>query len=501
LGYRIHKIPQLSLHHFELDMNLKRYFDRVMLVHLKRRPDRLGSVTAALRECDWPFRWPTIFPAVDGTVIPCPKDWQSGGAAWGCMRSHQQILERAIMDGVKSLLILEDDVCFVSDFRNKVEAFLRDVPEDWEQLMLGGQHVNANGLPTLVKPGIYRCTDCERTHCYAIRGEFLRKLYRRWISGGDYNGEAHCDWIMGRDPEMQCKHNVYAPERFLVGQERSRSDIRGNIQARKFWNPPQPNLPVILLRAPQGVVASLRQYGFHTGHNREPLTDINSDLSKLFTETADDSEARIQRLAAWIAEMQWEVASDPFLICTIWHPEATRDLVDQSSNNPIVEVSADTLEAALQLLPKALRRPCRPALARTCVIHLQAPKRVMDGLRPAGWHNGIWRDRASSVNKNLIKLCRESQDRDMRIKALVANIRTMQNEAESIRDGVAVVWHPEIDAEMVQAATDAKVVRIAAKSVREALDEWDNAKTTFFAVSCPVVQIPDANSETRILQD
>lgn len=86
------------------------------------------------------------------------------------------------------------------------------------------------------------------------------------------------------------------------------------------------------------------------------------------------------------------------------------------------------------------------------------------------------------MNKGLIKLCKESQDRDLRIKALIANIRTVQNEAESIRDGVGVIWHPEIDAEMVQAATDAKVISIAAKSVREALDEWSDVKATFFAL-------------------
>ncbi len=72
----------------------------------------------------------------------------------------------------------------------------------------------------LVKEGIIRCTDCERTHCYAIRGEFMRKLSRRWLGGGKFNGSRHCDWIMGRDPEMQLSHKVYAPEFFLVGQDR-----------------------------------------------------------------------------------------------------------------------------------------------------------------------------------------------------------------------------------------------------------------------------------------
>jgi hypothetical protein len=462
-------------------MDLKRYFDRVMLINLKRRPDRLAAITAALRECDWPFKLPIIFPAVDGDAIPCPNGWQSGGGAWGCMRSHQQIFEKAMMDGVKSLLILEDDACFTPDFRKKVEDFLINVPDDWDQLMFGGEHVNTNGLPTLVKPGIYRCTDCERTHCYAIRGEFLRKLYRRWISGGDYDGEVHCDWIMGRDPEMQCRHNVYAPERFLVGQERGRSDVDGNaLLARKFWNPPEPNLPVILLRAPQGLMTSLRQHGFHTGQHRDPFTDIDSKLLRLFADTRDDVDARIEGIANRIAALQWEVASDPFLICTIWHPEATRELVEQASRNPIVEISADTLDDALNQLPKNLRRACRPVLAKTFVIQLQAPKRIMDALRPAGWHNGYWRDGLSSVDNGLIKLCQESQDRNHRIKALVANIRTLQNEAEVIHNGIAVVWHPEIDAEMMQSATDAKVIGITAKNVQEAFDAWNDLKAGFF---------------------
>ena len=90
-------------------------------------------------------------------------------------------------------------------------------------------------------------------------------------------------------------------------------------------------------------------------------------------------------------------------------------------------------------------------------------------IRPDRW------DCASNLDNGLIKLCQESQDRNLRIKALAAIIRTLQNEAEVIYDGVSVVWHPEIDAEMVESATDAKVIRIVAKSVREALDAWNDA--------------------------
>jgi hypothetical protein len=461
-----------------LDMDLKNYFDRIVVVNLKRRPDRLVGFKAALRGCDWPFRRPMVFDAVDGSIVPSPHGWQSGGGAWGCMRSHQRILEEALMDGVNNLLIMEDDACFAPEFRQKVEEFLREVPDDWDQLMLGGQHINVNGKPKLVKPGVYRCTDCERTHCYAVRGRFLLRLYQRWVHGGDFDGEVHCDWIMGRDPELQCRHNVYAPERFLVGQERGRSDIDGSLQPRKFWNPPTSDLPVIFLQASQAAVAELRSYGIHTGHHRDPKTDLDNALMGIFAETKGDPNGRVDRLRDWIMGMQWEVVSDTHLICTIWHPDATLDLVKQAARGPVYEISSSTVEGALRQLPEGLQRARRPLLAVACVIYLEAPPRVMEGLRVKGWHNGYWLDDNTGLDNGLNQICRDFPERDRRIEALGVTIKILQNEAEAIYQGVAVIWHPEFDAEMVQLATKARVVKITAKSIRDAAEQWDDAKIT-----------------------
>jgi len=126
-------------------MNLRRYFDRVVLINLKRRHDRLQSVQEALRQCHWPFRWPEIFEAVDGYANSIPSHFISGPGAWGCLLSHREILRQALADGVRNVLVLEDDVCFVDAFREQVAEFLRRVPDDWDQLMLGGQHVVLGG--------------------------------------------------------------------------------------------------------------------------------------------------------------------------------------------------------------------------------------------------------------------------------------------------------------------------------------------------------------------
>ena len=65
----------------------------------------------------------------------------------------------------------------------------------------------------------------------------------------------------------------------------------------------------------------------------------------------------------------------------------------------------------------------------------------------------------------------------MRVRELAANIKAIQNDAEGIYQGVAVVWHPEITPEMVREATDAKVIKIAAKNIRDAKDQWEEIKT------------------------
>ena len=145
-----------------------------------------------------------MFEAIDGNKVPVPIGWGAGGGAWGCMQSHRQILERAVMDDVRALLVLEDDACFRTTFRDDAMRFLSSVPPDWDGLMLGGQHINCN--PVAVLPGIVRCVNCQRTHAYAVRGRYLRDLYQKWCSSS-----GHCDHVMG---PFQVNYNVYAPSRF-----------------------------------------------------------------------------------------------------------------------------------------------------------------------------------------------------------------------------------------------------------------------------------------------
>jgi len=440
-------------------------FDRVSVINLRHRPDRLAVFRQELEQKGWPFVEPEVFEAVWGDRLPVPKDFTQGGGAFGCRQSHVAVLQRALTDGVRSLLVLEDDAMLNPGFAEEVARFLAAVPDDWEGLMLGGQH---HTTPEPVKPGVVRVKYAQRTHAYACRGRYMRALFERWL-----NCNVHIDWAM---QDWQHQYVVYAPERFLIGQRRSKSDINGRLNATNFWNPPAAGgeMPVIWLSAPGDVVRQLRQHGWHTGYRRDPSTDIDLGLHTLIQkETKPD--AIIEGLRKWIGELQWECSNEmdggQRLICTVWHPQITADMVRQATRGPVWEVSAVTVEDALAQLP-ADAQSAQLSRRPDCVVLLKSPREVVEKLRAHGFHTGYWRDPATDIDNGLIRIFREHQDDADRIPALREWLRVLQEEADAIPGGVVAVWHPGIDDAMMRTAFGNKTMIINAVRIEDALGQW-----------------------------
>lgn len=290
------------------------YFDRVVVINLKRRIDRKERLLAHFSEIQWPFREPEWFEAVDSSLIPEPMFWTAGAGAWGCMQSHRQVLERAMMDGVNSLLVLEDDVFFVPGFAKKALSFMQNVPGDWEQIMFGGQFVDRDMKWTreAVADGVDRVAGVERTHAYAVRGRFMRDLYSKWCAS-----TGHCDHVMG---PFQHGRAVYAPSEFLAGQAEGKSDISHNDNPAKLWvKPPGDWAVTLFVGTPEAAREFRIENGKHSGHN---LTD-EVDIGLKMIMGAPEGE-RVEKLRSWVSMIEWEGKSKtPEKQCMIYGvPEA-----------------------------------------------------------------------------------------------------------------------------------------------------------------------------------
>jgi len=197
-------------------------FDRVVVINLARRRERFARFTRRFQA--WPFKPPQRFEAIDGLQVQIPDYWKNGPGAWGCMLSHQAVVDSAIADGVSSLLVLEDDAYPVPDFTPLAADFLAKVPKDWDCLMFGTEHLFP---PIVVGPGVVRCVGSIRTHAYAVRGRMLPVLREFW----KHHKTQHCD--MGLALTMRYV-KAYAPNPLLIGQDAGESDITGLSESLRF---------------------------------------------------------------------------------------------------------------------------------------------------------------------------------------------------------------------------------------------------------------------------
>jgi hypothetical protein len=193
---------------------------RAIVITLERRPERLARFDLSALPNEWTRE---VLAGMDGANAPV--GWPAGPGGWGCRMSHLMALERALSTRTDQLAVFEDDALFRPGFAELVTNLLAEAPDDWEMLMLGGQHI---AIPEPVKPGIVRCVITHRTHAYIARRAALHVLHNAAA-----NTRRHLDVAYGHAQRLL---RVYAPTPFLVGQAAGYSDITGQHEPERFWS-------------------------------------------------------------------------------------------------------------------------------------------------------------------------------------------------------------------------------------------------------------------------
>jgi GR25 family glycosyltransferase involved in LPS biosynthesis len=164
-------------------MVLTDYFDGTYCINLNRRPDRWED---SLREFNKHGLNVERFEAVDGAKLTggyAIKETVKGTGditkgVMGCALSHLGIVEEAKARGLKTVLVLEDDVCFDDKLNEKFFEWVKEMPGSWDMLYLGGNH-NARYATGRVSPHLLRITNTNATHAYALRDTVFDAIIER----------------------------------------------------------------------------------------------------------------------------------------------------------------------------------------------------------------------------------------------------------------------------------------------------------------------------------
>lgn len=217
------------------------WFDRIYVINRPDRPDRLARFFKHIDQSELFDRdMVLVYPGVMGEKVTCPKDFAAGSGAWGCFRSHSNIIENVIMErevlgvGLDSILIMEDDVEFIENPLALFNQFMEDVPSDWDQLYLGGQHRIAP-IET-EKEGILRGISVNRAHAYALNRKAYKKVYTHINYSPNYYGRKDHHF----DHQLEIAHrrqdwNVYCPPVWVAGQCAGKSDINTDDLDARIW--------------------------------------------------------------------------------------------------------------------------------------------------------------------------------------------------------------------------------------------------------------------------
>ncbi len=207
-------------------INIIEFFDRANIINLRIREDRRNET----REEFSRFNLPIDTDKIGFIEAYSPKDRAGFPTAGthGCFLSHLSILKNAHRDGLRNILVLEDDITFSKDILNVSEQAISELKNlDWDfvyfshsfdepETPLGWRMLNKDML----------CT-----HFYAVNGKclddlivFLETLLKR-PEGHPDGGPMHYDGAINVFRNQNPGKNIYYFSKNLGFQRPSKTNI------------------------------------------------------------------------------------------------------------------------------------------------------------------------------------------------------------------------------------------------------------------------------------
>lgn len=136
------------------------FFDRIVVINLPERKDRLIEVTEEMDKYNIPFE------LVDG--IKCDN------GAEGLRQTVENIFVESIEVGHKRILIFEDDCLFVHDPTEVMNNAVKELPENWHILYLGAQCIN--GFKRRQSSALLQLDNAYATHAWGLSLQGMKEI-------------------------------------------------------------------------------------------------------------------------------------------------------------------------------------------------------------------------------------------------------------------------------------------------------------------------------------
>lgn len=210
-------------------------FDRIVVISLARRKDRLDSF---LEKYPASLPSPVVYEAVDGSVDKPPEWWNQSSGSWGCARSHSDVFKSAVKDSLNSILIFEDDCGFVPNFDARFRTL--EIPNDCQCFYLGGEIRPRNAFYNFSE-GIVRVhKTIIRTHAFAFFGKTTIKRISDHINIGPHwiypKARHHVDIHLSNFYLKNQSIKIYATTPWLCMQSAGYSDIENKKFPDRRWD-------------------------------------------------------------------------------------------------------------------------------------------------------------------------------------------------------------------------------------------------------------------------
>jgi len=208
-------------------MELNEFFDKSYCINLDRRTDRWEE------NCLPQFKKLNLdverFSATDGKNLTLLHGSPYNGELAGSM-SHLEVIKKAKKENVEKLLLLEDDVVFRDDTNDMFSNTINNVPDNWDILFFGGNHVSgfspiSNGVVKIY--GSYAIHACGiRNKAFDIMIKCLEENIDNVLKNQNikFTPSVAADYFLAK---LHSKLNVYCFIPHLAWQKEGHSDIQG----------------------------------------------------------------------------------------------------------------------------------------------------------------------------------------------------------------------------------------------------------------------------------